>query len=160
MGHARGQSSPIGLIYSHMDRIEQDTDWNLPGLFCYDPASRQSNASCHLQPCGEVAEWLKAAASKAVVLLLGYRGFESHPLRHLFLSFPTLCFDILTNARGTGPCFRRGDGRGRCHKRPVSQSPFVRGALHAIALDTAGWRRVPLLRTMMATHFPRAGGAP
>ena len=34
---------------------------------------------------GEVAEWLKAAASKAVVLLLGYRGFESHPLRQLSL---------------------------------------------------------------------------
>ena len=30
---------------------------------------------------GEVAEWLKAAVSKTVVLLMRDRGFESHPLR-------------------------------------------------------------------------------
>ena len=38
-------------------------------------------------PRGEVAEWLKAAASKAVVRVISYRGFESHPLRHSLPSF-------------------------------------------------------------------------
>ena len=32
---------------------------------------------------GEVAEWLKAAVSKAVISGDWYRGFESHPL-HIF----------------------------------------------------------------------------
>jgi hypothetical protein len=34
-------------------------------------------------PGGEVAEWLKAAVSKIAILCTQYRGFESHPLRHL-----------------------------------------------------------------------------
>jgi hypothetical protein len=33
---------------------------------------------------GEVAEWFKAAVSKTAILLAQNRGFESHPLRHLY----------------------------------------------------------------------------
>ncbi len=32
---------------------------------------------------GEVPEWLNGAVSKTVVVRMGHRGFESHPLRQL-----------------------------------------------------------------------------
>ena len=40
---------------------------------------------------GEVSEWLKEAVSKTVVRFAPYRGFESHPLRHLNWDYFQLC---------------------------------------------------------------------
>ncbi len=59
------QVGAVGLTGSLLSR---------PGRYC----------ALFLRPRGEVPEWSNGAVSKTVVPY-GYRGFESHPLRHLVL---------------------------------------------------------------------------
>ena len=50
---------------------------------------------------GEVTEWLKVLVSKTSVPGFRYRGFESHPLRQVFLVRPGLIFSHLSGKIGT-----------------------------------------------------------
>ncbi len=45
----------------------------------------QRRISTKITHSGEVAEWSKALAWKASVRVTPYRGFESHPLRHVLI---------------------------------------------------------------------------